>query len=240
MNFDSKEWWNEHGPFRLLHEWLPLRLDFILKTLHKENLEQESPKETLSGWTVADVGCGGGLVSEPLARLGAKVMGIDPEPEAIACAQQHYAQCKDPTLDLSYICHNPLTWECPGQMDAVVLLEVLEHVDRPFDLIKKMLKCLRPGGFLVGSTIHRNTLSAVLGIGLAENILGWVPKGTHRWDLFLTPEEIRQGLHDQGCESITIQGCIYVPLVGWRYCPYPSMNYFFSARKNSLTDPIDS
>ncbi len=228
MPFDSNEWWNEHGPFRLLHECLPLRMTFILNTLRQENQDIQRP---LTGWHGVDVGCGAGLTSEPLARLGAHVVGIDPEPQAIMCAQNHLNQCHDVNLDIKYICQDPLTWSCPHPVDLIVIFEVLEHVENPNALLEKMVSWLRPGGMIMGSTINRTKASSVLAIDWAENILGLVPPGTHRSDLFLKPEEITSALDQYGCDSIEIQGYIYIPMVGYRYSAFSGINYFFSARK---------
>ncbi len=240
MPFDSNEWWNEHGPFRLLHECLPLRMAFILNRLGQDNQDIRHTKQPLLGCRIVDVGCGGGLTSEPLARLGAHVVGIDPEPQAIICAQTHRNQSQDVSLDVSYICQDPLTWSCPNPVDLIVIFEVLEHVENPRALLEKMLTWLRPGGLIIGSTINRTKASSVLAIDWAENILGLVPAGTHHWDLFLKPEEITSVLEQHGCDSIETQGYIYIPTVGWRYSAFSGINYFFSARKPPLYHPNHS
>jgi 2-polyprenyl-6-hydroxyphenyl methylase/3-demethylubiquinone-9 3-methyltransferase len=189
---------------------------------------------------VVDVGCGAGLTSEPLARLGARVVGIDPEPQAIICAQNHLNQCHDVHLDINYICQDPLEWQCPKPVDLIVIFEVLEHVEKPFQLLEKMVSWLRPGGMIMGSTINRTKASSVFAIDWAENILGLVPPGTHRSDLFLKPEEITSALDQYGCDSIETQGYIYIPTVGWRYSAFCGINYFFSARKPPLYHPNHS
>ncbi len=240
MHFDSQDWWNEHGPFSLLHECLLLRMTFILNTLRQENQDIHPATPPLMGFRVVDVGCGAGLTSEPLARLGAHVVGIDPEPQAIMCAINHRNQCQDVNLDVSYICQDPLTWQCPNPVDLIVIFEVLEHVENPAQLLEKMLSWLRPGGLIMGSTINRTKASSVLAIDLAEHILGWVPPGTHRWDQFLKPEEIISILKQHGCDSVETQGYIYIPMVGYRYSPFSGINYFFSARKPPLYHPNHS
>jgi 2-polyprenyl-6-hydroxyphenyl methylase/3-demethylubiquinone-9 3-methyltransferase len=234
MPFDSNQWWNERGPFRLLHECLPLRMALILNTLSQDHQATERP---LRGCRVVDVGCGAGLTSEPLARLGAHVVGIDPEPQAIRCAINHLNQCQDVSLNVSYVCQDPFTWLCPNPVDLIVVFEVLEHVEKPFQLLEKMLSWLRPGGVIIGSTINRTKASSVFAIDWAENILGLVPPGTHRSDLFLTPEEITSELAQQGCDRIHRQGYIYIPTIGWRYSAFSGINYFFSARKPPLCHP---
>ena len=237
--FDSSHWWDETGPFRLLHLWIPLRMQFILDHLrprlestHGETVQSRIDSRPLTGWTILDVGCGGGLVSEPLARLGAKVMGIDPAPGAIACAEKHHADQVNtgPPMDIVYRCHDPMDWICPEPVDAVILFEILEHIQNPFALIQKMLAFLRPGGVIIGSTVNRTHLSALLGIAVPEYLLKWVPEGTHRWTDFLKPEEITGFLNQNDAIDSRIQGCFYCPGIGWRYSPLSAVNYFFSAR----------
>lgn len=231
MYFDSQDWWNERGPFALLHQWMPLRMDFLLKTLRAHSPENAPTPEhlphCLSGKTILDVGCGGGLVSEALAALGAKVVGIDTEPMALACAEKH----KKPPMNITYLCQDPMDWICPEPVDAVVLFEVLEHVPQPFSLLQRALGWLRPGGSILGSTINRTRLSALVGIGLAEHVLKWVPKGTHRWADFIQPEEISQGLTHGRARHIHLQGCAYNPLTQWQYSSFNHIHYFFSAQK---------
>jgi 2-polyprenyl-6-hydroxyphenyl methylase/3-demethylubiquinone-9 3-methyltransferase len=229
--FDSADWWDPSGPFRLLHAWMPLRLRFILEHLARDylNTPGSSMEQPLAGMKIVDVGCGGGLVSEPLARLGAQVIGIDPSPGAIACAVARQAH-RD--LTITYVCQDPFHWVCPEPVDAVIVFEVLEHVENPSALIKKVASWVRPGGCIVGSTVNRTLASGILGIGVAEYVLNWVPKGTHAWANFLTPQEIIGFFHQNHLTENRIQGCIYYPGSGWHYSNWSGMNYFFSATQH--------
>jgi len=242
MSFDSELWWDEQGPFALLHAWMPLRMQFILEQLlvHADqddrSLAQTSHSlQALAGLTIIDIGCGGGLVCEAMAKIGAKVIGIDIEPGAIACAKKHQEQCAK-NLDITYVCANPLAWMPDAPVDAVVAFEVLEHLDDPFVMLEKMQSWLKPQGVVIGSTVNRTWFSAVVGIGLAEHVFNIVPKGTHHWADFLKPLEIL-GFFQKKEDVCHIQGCWYTPLTGWQYGPFLGMNYFFSARKNPC-DPL--
>jgi ubiquinone biosynthesis O-methyltransferase len=216
---------------------MPLRMRFILEHLAPDHLDNvhASLEQPLAGMKIVDVGCGGGLVSEPLARLGAQVIGIDPSPGAVACAVAR--QAHDPIAEtITYLCHDPMDWVCPEPVDAIILFEVLEHVANPSALMKKVTSWLRPDGCIMGSTVNRTLASGVIGIAVAEYLLNWVPKSTHAWANFLTPQEINGFFKQNDLTETRIHGCIYYPGAGWRYCNWSGMNYFFSATKTPFVE----
>lgn len=171
-------WWDEGGAFAPLHALNYVRLQFIRQYLPQT-----------AGFTVLDVGCGGGLVCEPLARLGGCVTGIDASSSAICAAQKH---AKQMGLDIDYRVENsPIEGET---YDVVCALEVVEHVDAPDVFVQKLISAVKPGGVLFLSTINRTWCSWLKAIVAAEYVLGWVPKGTHQWQAFLTPGEVAEML----------------------------------------------
>ncbi|MDP3935813.1 MAG: bifunctional 2-polyprenyl-6-hydroxyphenol methylase/3-demethylubiquinol 3-O-methyltransferase UbiG, partial [Alphaproteobacteria bacterium] len=174
----AHSWWDETGPFKALHEMNPARLQYIvshIRTHFKNNTDIN----------ILDVGCGGGLVCEPLARLGYTVIGIDQSAEAIHAARHH---ATEQGLNIHYSCASVEDLE--EQYDIITLLEVLEHVEHPEQLLKSTVERLAPGGLIFFSTLNRTVFSYAAGILLAENVLKWAPKGAHQWSHFLKPSEI--------------------------------------------------
>jgi len=169
---DSAHWWDEEGAFAPLHKLNPVRIQFI-----RDEIFAHFNTDTLKDLSVLDIGCGGGLVCEPLCRLGANVTGIDADSQAITVATEH---ANDFGLKIAY--KNTTSEEIAPQKkkyDVVCALEIVEHVENPEFFIKTCIECLKPGGLLIVSTLNRTPKSFLLGIIAAEHILGWVPKGTH-------------------------------------------------------------
>jgi len=231
-------WWNDGGPYRLLHQWMPLRMDFLIRHLPWPKKDLPSP----SSLTLIDVGCGGGLVSFPLARKGWRVWGIDPDPVAIACAQSHQANahhfhsashkaCQPKTtfdsLQLTYLCQDPVTWEPTEPVNAIVLFEVLEHTPDPSALLLHLMSWLAPGGVIVGSTINQTSWSALTSITMAQDVLGLVPDNLHTWESFVTPSTIQSIIQPLTPHPLLTQGCMYYPGLGWQYTSSCQGNYFF-------------
>lgn len=190
----ANTWWDETGPFKALHAINPARMGYILKHIRA----YFSTKNNLK---ILDIGCGGGLVCEPLARLGYEVTGIDQSAEAIQVAQQHAAE---QGLNIRYLCQNVEVLH--ETYDVITILEVLEHVDDPEELLSSVKKHLAPGGLVFFSTLNRTAFSYVAGIWLAENILKWAPKGTHNWHQFLKPSEIILPLQNLGIQPLNLSG----------------------------------
>lgn len=226
----ASDWWKEGvSPFRILHEMTPLRLCWILDRLRSHPLyDRESPLRPLHKMRILDVGCGGGLVAEPLARLGADVVGVDADPRAIEAARVHG---KLQELDIAYYLGTLETVRLLGTFHSIVALEVIEHVDYPMDFLRHLRSYVKPGGVVLGSTLNRTTASYAFAILWAENILHWVPKGTHQWEKFLCPQEIQAICSSLLLSPPQFQGFTFSILNGaWHFSSSVEVNYFFSIR----------
>lgn len=201
---DSHDWWNENGPFAPLHRLNPSRLSYIKKQICEHMHLDFNDAMSLKDISVLDIGCGGGLVSEPLTRLGAHVTGIDADPLAIQIAQDH---AQDAGLKISY--KNKDISSIKPSFDIVLALEILEHVKDIEEFIKECKRVVKPGGLIIFSTLNRTIKSYALGIIAAEYILRWVPKGTHDWSKFIRPSELVQYSQKNGLKPIDITGLIY-------------------------------
>jgi len=226
----AEEWWDPNGKFRPLHQLNPIRLQFIRDRLAGHFGRAVSTVRPLAGLRLLDIGCGGGLISEPMARLGADVVGIDASARNIAVAQAHAAQSG---LAIDY--RNAAAEDIAAageQFDAVLALEIVEHVA---DLPSFMAACAalaRPGGALVFSTLNRTPQSFVLGIVAAEYVLGWLPRGTHQWSRFLRPSELAAALRPLGVQIAALEGISYQPFAErWRLSSDLSVNYLAFARR---------
>lgn len=209
------EWWDADGKFRPLHQQGPARLSFIRAALVRHFGLTSGDLKPLKGLTVLDIGCGGGLISEPLCRLGAQVTGLDPTEETIAVARAHAAA---QGLAIDYRADRAETLKEAGErFDAVVCLEVVEHVPDVAAFLKTIADLVRPGGLIVLSTLNRTFKSYALAIVAAEYVLGWLPRGTHDWQRFVMPEELQSHLGAAGFEAPSFAGIVYDVMRGeWR------------------------
>lgn len=226
----ASEWWDTNGKFRPLHQIGPARLTFIRDRILGHLSRTAAHLKPLEGITILDIGCGGGLVSEPLARLGARVTGIDPGPDTIAAAKAHAAA---QSLDIDYRTSTAEALvEAREEFDVVLCLEVVEHVPDVDAFVGMIARLVRPGGMLIMSTINRTLKSFGLAIVAAEYVLGWVPRGTHRWDRFVTPEELSAHLKAADFTIRATEGLAYDPLRDrWQLTTDTDVNYMIAAAR---------
>jgi len=222
------EWWNANGPFRPLHRINPTRLTYIRDQLCRKFGRDRKALRSLDGLTILDIGCGGGLVSEPLARLGAAVTGLDPAPENIEAAKTH---ARGARLKIDYRAATVEELAASGEtFDAVLLLEVVEHVPDVPAFLKTVAALVKPGGLLIVSTINRTLKAYALAIIGAELILRWLPLGTHNFERFVTPDELRGALRAAGLAVTDVTGMVYSPFADeWRLAKDTDVNYFATA-----------
>lgn len=227
---DAARWWDAKGPFAPLHRINPVRLSYIRDALCRRLGRDAKAGASLAGLSVLDIGCGGGLVAEPLARLGASVTGIDPAEENIAAAKAHAEGAR---LTIDYRATTAQALAASGaQFDAVLLLEVVEHVPDVPAFLREVAPLVKPGGIMVLSTLNRTLKSYALAIVGAELILRWLPIGTHQWDRFVTPAELRTGLRGAGFTLTDTTGMIYNPFADeWRLGRDTEVNYLATATK---------
>lgn len=211
----ADEWWDPTGKFKPLHMMNPVRLDYITRQIASEfdrNLKAEAP---FAGLRLLDIGCGGGLLSEPMARLGAEVVGADAAERNIPVAQVH-AEQSGLSIDYRHTTAEALA-EAGEQFDAILNMEVVEHVADPPAYLKACHDLLKPGGIMITSTINRNAKSFAMAIVGAEWVMRWLPKGTHEWDKFITPDELYGLLSGAGLDPVDRRGFVFNPVTwSWR------------------------
>ena len=224
------EWWDPSGKLRPLHQQGPARLGFVREALVRHFDRPSKELKPLRGLSILDVGCGGGLVSEPLARLGANVTGIDPTVDSIAVAQRHAAA---QGLSIAYRSASVEELQAAGDTyDAAICMEVIEHVPDPAAFVRSLGTLVRPGGSLIVSTLNRTWKSYALAIIGAEYVLGWLPRGTHDWNRFVTPVELGRYLGDAGFAAPELSGIIYdVMNDAWRLSADTDVNYIAASRR---------
>ena len=207
----AAEWWDMQGPFAPLHKFTPVRLKLIREWLSDHFGLPDSAGIPFDGLKLLDIGCGGGLISEPLTRLGASVTGIDADARTIGTARLHAEQTG---LDINYraCLAEDLAAEMPGAFDVVIASEVIEHVADPALFAASLAKLVRPGGAVFVTTLNRTMKSLLFGKFAAEYVLRWVPAGTHDWRQFLTPEELGGLLSEAGLVQAEKTGIRFDPL----------------------------
>ncbi len=210
----AAEWWDPHGKFKPLHMMNPVRLDYITRQIAAEfgrDLTQPAP---FKGLRLLDIGCGGGLLSEPMARLGAAVVGADAAARNIPVAKVH---AEEQGLDIDYR-HTTAEALVVGAeaFDVVLAMEIVEHVADPEAFIATCRELLKPGGLMIASTINRNAKSFMAAIVGAEWIMRWLPKGTHDWAKFITPEELFAQITQAGLRPVDKKGFVFNPL-SWQW-----------------------
>ncbi|GEO99874.1 bifunctional 2-polyprenyl-6-hydroxyphenol methylase/3-demethylubiquinol 3-O-methyltransferase UbiG [Methylobacterium haplocladii] len=229
--FDAQAatWWDTEGPMRVLHRFNPVRLAYIRDEACRHFGRDPNRPFALEGLSLVDVGCGGGVLSEPLARLGASVTGLDPAEKNIAVAKAH-AEAENVTVDYRAETIEAVV-ERGERFDIVLAMEVVEHVvDRPA-FLRTACRAMKPGGVLFAATLNRTLRSYALAIVGAEYFLGWLPKGTHDWEKFVKPDELTDDLRAGGLAVFDVTGVVFDPLGGsWRRSRDTAINYMVAAR----------
>lgn len=205
---DSRNWWDEAGPFAPLHRLNPVRLRFIRDRITEAFDRNPQDLQSLKGLKILDIGCGGGLTAEPLARLGAHVTGIDADAQAIDVARAHAAQ-SGLAIDYRHGAAEDMKRE---QFDVVLALEIVEHVSDIDAFIAMVAGLCKPGGLVIMSTLNRTPKSFLLGIVAAEYVLRWVPRGTHQWKKFVRPSTLSRSLRHAGVTVASIKGLVFNPV----------------------------
>lgn len=228
---DSADWWNPDGPFKPLHRLNPKRMGFVRETLVSHFHLDDSQIKALKGLSVLDIGCGGGLMSEPLARIGATVTGLDADKVGIDTAKAH---ARLENLDIEYICGAAEDLaETNRKYDCVLALEIIEHTSSPQEFVSLCSKLVKKGGLVIFSTLNRTPKSYALGIIAAEYLLRWVPVGTHQWNKFVKPSELAELVEKAGLTLKDVKGMMFNPLKN-EFSIHPSdvdVNYFLVAEK---------
>lgn len=224
---DSAHWWDEKGPFAPLHRLNPVRLAHIRAQIDAHFARDAKSLKPFAGLSILDAGCGGGLVCEPMARLGGAVTGVDADANAIAVARTHARQSG---LSIDY--RAGTTHDMKEQFDVVLALEIAEHVPDLQAFVQSCVDLCKPDGLLIFSTLNRTPKSFALGIVAAEYILRWVPRGTHDWKKFIKPSELARALSHAGAAPGAAMGLVYDPLAAQAFrlsASDLSVNYFMSA-----------
>ena len=223
-------WWDPAGSFRPLHRLNPARLDFIRGALDVHFGRDRRSLTPFAGLTLCDVGCGGGLIAEPMARLGFAVTAVDADGDAIAVAREHAAS-GGLTIDYRSETAESLA-AAERQFDVVLALELIEHVADPQALLAACSALVKPGGAFIGATLNRTPQAYALAVVGAEYVMRWLPRGTHDWRRFLRPSEFVLGLRRTGLMPTRLKGLRYRPLSGdWAQSDDLSVNYLVTARK---------
>jgi len=227
----AAEWWNPNGKFKPLHMLNPCRLDYITSQIASEFDRDIAAPMPFAGLRILDIGCGGGLLSEPMARLGAEVVGADPAPRNIPVARLHAEQSG---LLIDYRLTTAEELAAAGeQFDVVLNMEVVEHVPDPQRFLTACQTLLKPGGLMICSTLNRNAKSFGMAIIGAEWVMRWLPKGTHDWAKFITPDELYALINRAGMTPVDRKGMVFNP-VSWSWSLSArdlSCNYVTTSRR---------
>lgn len=223
----AETWWDPNGPMRPLHKLTPARMRYLSGRI-ASHFGRDAGAKGLHELSILDIGCGGGLVSEPLCRLGATVTGVDAAQKNIEAARLHAAEA-GLEIDYRHDTAEALA-EAGEQFDAVMALEIIEHVADPALFVASIAQLVKPGGLIIFSTLNRTPKAWALAIAGAEYVLGWLPKGTHTWSKFVKPSELARHCRAAGLEVADLTGIVYSPISGWSLNARDlDVNYFAAA-----------
>ncbi len=225
----AEDWWNPEGKFKPLHQFNPERIKYIRDNTvkHFKLTNKDKPFKNLN---ILDIGCGGGLLSEPMSRLGGNVTGIDASEKNIISAKIH---AKQNNLNISYFCNSPENFKSNKKFDLVLNMEIVEHVEDVNFFIKKSSELLKKNGLMFVATLNRTLKSYIFAIIGAEYILRWLPIGTHEWNKFLTPEELTNFGQKNSLLVEKIDGMVFNPLANrWKVSQDCAVNYIIKFKKN--------
>ena len=226
----ADQWWDANGKFKPLHMFNPIRIEYILDISTSYFKIDKNKKLPLEGLKILDIGCGGGLISEPMTRLGAEVTGIDASEKNINIAKTHAKKNK---LKIDYINSSPEKFNKEKKFDIILNLEVVEHVEDVNLYLSSCFNLLKENGIMFTATINRTLTSYIKAIVGAEYVLRWLPIGTHDWNKFLKPEELEKYLNDLGLKTLNVKGLSFNPLLKkWRQSKNLSVNYIITCSKN--------
>jgi len=227
----AADWWAPRGPMVALHKFNPVRLAYIRDQAAERFGRDPKRLDCLKGLRILDIGCGGGILSEPLARLGANMVGVDPAEENIEAAQAH-AQEQGVTIDYRAGTAEALA-EAGERFDVVLAMEVVEHViDVPL-FVSTCAGMVKPDGLMIAATLNRTLKSFALAIVGAEYVLRWVPRGTHQWDKFVTPQELETAIENAGLRVIGERGVMFNPFADrWQLSADMDVNYMLVAARD--------
>ena len=226
----ADEWWDVNGKFKPLHMFNPIRIEYIIEELSKHFKINQKKEDFLKNLKILDIGCGGGLISEPMARLGGEVTGIDASEKNINVAKLH---SKKSGLDIKYLNISPEKLDAFEKFDVILNLEIVEHVDNVNLYIQSCFKLLKKRGIMFTATLNRSFTSYIKAIIGAEYILRWLPIGTHDWNKFIKPEELEKLLVQEKFSTLDIKGLKYNPFLNkWKKSNDLSVNYIICSQKD--------
>ena len=226
----ADEWWDVNGKFKPLHMFNPIRIEYITDNIKKHFKIGDNKTNFLNGLNILDIGCGGGLISEPMARLGGDITGIDASEKNIKVAKIHSKKNK---LKINYLNRSPEQLEDIEKFDVILNLEIVEHVDNVNLYIKSCHKLLKKDGLMFTATLNRSLISYFKAIIGAEYILRWLPIGTHDWNKFLKPEELEKLLQYEKFSTVDVKGLEFNPISNkWKQSDNLSVNYIITSSKN--------
>ena len=226
----ADEWWDINGKFKPLHMFNPTRIEYILDVSLEYFKTDKNKKIPLKNLKILDIGCGGGLICEPMSRLGANVTGIDASSKSIEVAKSH---AKKNNLNINYLNAQPENLKLKNEFDIILNLEVVEHVENLDLYLSSCFDLLKPKGIMFTATINRTLTSYIKAIVGAEYILRWIPIGTHDWNKFIKPEELEKKLTDLNFLINNLTGLSFNPFFQeWTRTKNMSVNYILAAEKN--------